>query len=344
MVKVDLKGVNRVVNRRTGEEYFYAWRGKGAPRLKGKPGSPEFMASYHEAIASRRPEDNGKMRALVALYRASPAFTGLADSTRRNWIRWLDRIVDRFGEYPVSQFGRTEAIRPIIRRWRDRWADKPRTADYGVQVLSRVLSHAVDLDKITSNPCEGIKSLYRVDRSDIIWTEADLDAFRAAARPDVWWGVNLAAHTGLRTGDLRRLAWSHIGPDSIVIPTGKSRGKRAAVVPLYDDLRAVLASIPRHSTLVLTGKNKRPLADGPNGSCFRKARAKAFPDGTELHFHDLRGTAATKFYEAKLEPAEIAEILAWDEGSVDRIIRRYVGQSARLATIIAKLNQTERGT
>jgi hypothetical protein len=69
---------------------------------------------------------------------------------------------DYFGDLRVAQFDRPEKIRPVIRRWRNQWADKPRTADYAMQVLSRVLSHAVDqLGGIASNPCEGIKQLYR---------------------------------------------------------------------------------------------------------------------------------------------------------------------------------------
>jgi hypothetical protein len=31
--------------------YWYAWR--GGPRLRGEPGTPEFMASYNEAVAQR---------------------------------------------------------------------------------------------------------------------------------------------------------------------------------------------------------------------------------------------------------------------------------------------------
>ena len=31
-----------------------AWRAAGAPLLRGEPASPEFMASYNEAIESRR--------------------------------------------------------------------------------------------------------------------------------------------------------------------------------------------------------------------------------------------------------------------------------------------------
>lgn len=48
------------------------------------------------------------------------------------------------------------------------------------------------------------------------------------------------------------------------------------------------------------------------------------PHGEDLHFHDLRGTAATRFYVAGLSEREIAEIMGWEEESVSRIIRRYV--------------------
>ncbi len=36
-------------------------------------------------------------------------------------------------------------------------------------------------------------------------------------------------------------------------------------------------------------------------------------ENVDLHFHDLRGTAATKFYLARLELRSIAEILGWEE-------------------------------
>ena len=97
----------------------------------------------------------------------------------RNWSKWLDRIGDHFGELRIAQFDRPDKIRPVIRRWRNQWADKPRTADYGMQVLSRVLSHAVDpLGKIAGNPCEGMKQLYSSDRSEIIWTASDIAALK----------------------------------------------------------------------------------------------------------------------------------------------------------------------
>jgi integrase len=339
MAKVDLKGLFKVTAK--GRTYYYAWR--GGPRVIGVPGSAEFIANCAAALDTRKPKDDGRMRALVAHYRASPAFTGLADSTRKIWTPWLDRIAEHFGDLRIAQFDRPEKIRPLIRRWRDTWADKPRSADYAIQVLSRVLTHAVDLDKIGANPCEGIKTLYRNDRAEIIWTDADLAAFKEAASPEVWWAVDLAAHTGLRAGDLKRLSWSHIGPDTIDIPTSKSRGTITAIVPLYDGLREVLAAIPRRSTQVLTNEKGLLWADGVNGTSFRNARDKALPD-RGLHFHDLRGTAATRFHHGGLDNREIAEIMGWEVTRVEKIIRRYVSRSAVTQSMIRRLNQTKAGT
>src|SRR5690349_5726863 len=126
-MRVELKGVHAVTAK--GKTYHYAWR--GGPRLHGAPGSPEFHASYNEAVESRRTPDTGKFKALITLYKASADYKKLAESTRKAWLPWLDRITDYFGELRIAQFDRPEKIRPIIRRWRNQWADKPRTADYG---------------------------------------------------------------------------------------------------------------------------------------------------------------------------------------------------------------------
>jgi integrase len=67
-------------------------------------------------------------------------------------------------------------------------------------------------------------------------------------------------------------------------------------------------------------------------------------DDRDLHFHDLRGTAATRFYIAGLSIRVIAEIMGWEEDYVERIIRRYVGRSAATKAIIYQLNQAERRT
>jgi integrase len=335
MVKVTLKGVAKVTA--GGRIYWYAWR--NGPRLKGEPGSPEFHASYVEAHANLRAPDTSRFHTLIVDYKASPGYSNLAPETVRNWSAWLGRIDAHFGELSVAQFDRPEKIRPIIRRWRQQWADKPRTADYGMQVLSAVLSYAVELGRIASNPAHGIKRLYvGSTRADIVWSEADIAKLKAEASPEIGHAVDLAAHTGLRLGDIVRLSWSHIGDQAIVIATSKSRGRREAVIPLYAALKSVLACIPRRAITVLSNAAGRPWTVESLGSAFARVRDKV-PALSHLHFHDLRGTAATFFYTAGLSDRVIAEILGWEEASVSQIIRRYVARDAATRAIIAKLDR-----
>jgi integrase len=336
VVKIELKGLAKV--RAKGRTYYYAWR--RGPRLRGEPGSPEFMASYNEAIESRRMPDADRFSAVVVLYKRSPEYQKLAPSTVRNWAPWLDRIAQHFGDLRIAQFDRPEKIRPFIRQWRSKWADKPRAADYGLQVLSRVLAYAVDpLGKIAGNPCGGIKRLYNANRSEIIWTENDIAQLKLACSPEIAHAVDLAAHTGLRKGDLLRLSWSHVGASAIL--TDKSKHRREAIIPVYDRLQDVLASIPKLSTIILTNSERRPWTRDGFGSSFNKAKIAAGLADRDLHFHDLRGTAATRFYTAGIPERVIAEIMGWNEDRVARIMRRYVDRSAATRALIQQLNSTK---
>lgn len=177
---------------------------------------------------------------------------------------------------------------------------------------------------------------------DIIWTDADIAHLKKSCSAEIAHAVDLAAHTGLRVGDLIRLSWSHVGEDAIVLTTGKSRHRREAIIPLYQGLRDVLARIPRRSPVVLTSSKGRPWAKDGLSSSFAKAKDVAWPKGDDLHFHDLRGTAATKFYVAGLAEREIPELMAWEE-EVARIIRRYVGRQAAIRDRIRKLNTISLG-
>jgi integrase len=254
------------------------------------------------------------------------------------WGPWLDRVSEYFGELSTAQFDRPDKIRPVIRRWRNQWSATPRTADYAVQVLSRLCAFAIDpLGELANNPCAGIAQLYSVNRARVIWLEADLAQLKKTCSPEIAHAVDLAVHTGLRLGDLLRLSWSHVGDDAIVLLTSKSRGSREATIPLHDALREMLVRIPKRATTVLTNSRGRPWTPDGFESSFIKAKAAAGMAGRDLHFHDLRGTAATRFYAAGLSLRVIAEILAWEEDRVDKIIRRYVERSAATRAAIRQM-------
>ena len=76
---------------------------------------------------------------------------------------------------------------------------------------------------------------------------------------------------------------------------------------------------------------------------FIRAKQAADMADADLHFHDLRGTAATRFYLARLDERTIAEIMGWNEESVSQIIRSYVDRSAATKDIIRQLNKRRGG-
>jgi integrase len=341
MAKRDVNGLHHVFSK--GHEYWYAWRGGPQISRDGIPAyrTPEFWAAYDRAVSERHIPEPGKFKSMVTLYRGSESYKKLQPSTKRYCDRWLDRIADDFGALSIAAFDNPRA-RKNIRQWRSQFAATPRKADMALQVLSLVCSHAVDpLGKLAVNPCEGIKALYSVDRSDKIWTDADIARIKPHCTPELANVIDLAAATGLRRGDLLRLSWSHISDDgtAIVITTAKSKHQREAVIPIYDELRALLAHIPKHSPIILTNSRGRPWTDGGFGSSFNDSKRAAGMADVDLHFHDLRGTAATKFYIAGLELRVIAEILAWEEDSVSKIIRKYVDRAAATKAVILQLNE-----
>lgn len=340
---VDLAGVYKVVAK--GRTYYYAWKGRGAPRLKGEPGSVEFAESL---AAARGPAKaaGGTIRALCAQYRSGDWWRKagepncIAVSTKKNWRPWLIRIEDHFGDLKVAAFDRP-AILLHIRKWRNRWRSQPRTADYGKQVLSALLTFAVEDGALGSNPCAKISNLYASDRADIIWTDDDLELLAKTASEPIMRAARLAALTGLRQTDLLRLPWSRVGPLAIEVKTGKGRGKRTALIPLYAELRACLASIPRKGLMVLTNTDDEPWRSGFTSS-WNKALIKAKIVG--LHFHDLRGTAATRMYLGDLTLREIAQIMGWAEDKVERLISIYVNRDALLRDRIRRMDENGRRT
>ena len=73
-------------------------------------------------------------------------------------------------------------------------------------------------------------------------------------------------------------------------------------------------------------------------------KVRAIVDGRSSpasRFHDLRGTAATRFYVAGLSERVIAEIMGWEEEHVAKIVRRYVDRAAAARTIIKRSTKRE---
>ena len=74
-MRIRLKGLNSKRKRLADgsfKTYYWAW--KGGPALRGEPGTPEFIASYNEAVAQKVVPPRGTLLSLLQQYQASEDF------------------------------------------------------------------------------------------------------------------------------------------------------------------------------------------------------------------------------------------------------------------------------
>jgi integrase len=306
-MRIRLKGIN-VVRKRLADgsirAYYYAW--KGGPALRGAPGTPEFVASYNEAVARKAVVPRGTLLSVLQRYQQSEAFLGLADSTRRAYIALIVRIEKQFGDFPLAALTDRRS-RGVFMAWRDKLAADSgrRQADYAWTVLARVLSWGLDRGIVMDNPCARGGRLYRGgSRVDNIWTADDEALFLNRAPSHLHLALLLALWTGQRQGDLLRLPWSAY--DGSRIRLRQSKGGRRVVIPVGAPLKSALDAMPKRATVILVNSEGVPWTSDGFRASWGKACAKA--GIRDLTFHDLRGTAVTRLAIAGCTEAEIATI------------------------------------
>jgi integrase len=343
-MRIEIKNINWTLAELadgTEKTYWYAWR--GGPRLQGEPGSPEFIASYNAADATKVVAPEGRLLRLLQDYQKSQDFLGLRDRTRADYIKQIQKIEVKFGDCPLKALARPET-RGIFMEWRDELALKSqRQADYAWTVLALVLSWAKGRGKITANPCERGGRVYHGTRVDIIWTIEDETAFLQLAPAHLHLPLLLALWTGQRQGDLLRLTWSAYDGSVIRLKQSKSIGKKRRVVrvevPVGAPLKVALdaAAKVKQSPIILLTSGKRPWTPDGFRASFNKARDKAGVTG--VTFNDLRGTAVTRLALVGCTEAEIVSITGHSLNDVRSILdAHYLHRDPELArTAINKL-------
>jgi integrase len=313
--------------------YWYAWR--GGPRLVGEYRSPEFIASFNAAIATKVAAPEGRLLSLLQGYQKSQDFLSLRERTRADYVKQIAKIEQRFGDAPLKALS-DPRTRGVFLDWRDELAlTSKRQADYVWQVLKLVLNWAKDRGKITVNPCEGGGRVYHGTRVDFVWSVEDEAAFLEHAPAHLHLPLLLALWTGQRQGDLLRLPWSSYDGSTIRLKQSKT-GERV-VIPVGAPLKAALDAAKKHGPLILTNSLGRPWTEGAFRMAWWQACRKAGIDG--LTFNDLRGTAVTRLALVGCTEAEIAAITGHSLRDVRSILdAHYLHRDPELArTAITKL-------
>lgn len=329
---------------------YYFLRGYGAikplPDDEGGPfypGTQAFMRSYNAAIdAPRKARVTGTLQSVIDGYQKSAAFVKLAPRTKKDYLEHIAKIekakllesAPSFATYPLEAIDDPKIRRRLL-DWRDRLAmTSPRQADATFGVLRIMLEWARDRGLISHNHATRPKKVYSADRSDKIWLEEHLNAFRAVASSEMKLALELALWTGQRQADILALGWSSYKDGRISFRQGKR--KRKVDMPVTAALKRKLDALPRRAATILTTASGKPWGKVHFQHHWRKATLEAGLDG--LHFHDLRGTTCTMLADAKCTPSEIAAMLGWTVKTVNEMLDRYQAMTAAQSnSAVAKL-------
>ena len=310
-------GLHLVRKRRKAGDRWYVYAYRGGPCIHSQDGAkpaitPDLLEkAYEERRHKGAPDafDN-----VINLYRESPDFARLSDSTRREYRLRLDQISHRFGQVPIRFFN-GDKIRGEVIQWRDEMSDTPRAADRSVGMLATLLKWARDRTSIRENPAADIAHLHKANRADLIWEDRHWQAVEKVP-PQVHRVLKLASLTGLRQSDLLNLTWDQVTPDYIATVTQKTGGE--AVIPMHDELARYLMG-PGKGAVLRNSKGEPWTSSG-----FQSSWGKSKPEGFDRRFHDLRGTFATRLMIAGFTDTDIALTMGWTAERIAVIRARYV--------------------
>ncbi len=198
-----------------------------------------------------------------------------------------------------------------------------------------VLHHAFELARdewgweIPQNPLQKVRlpraSNARNRRLDFSEEERLLRACAKARTPWLKPAVDLAIATAMRRGELLNARYEHLKDGLLLIPQTKTGTPRT--IPLTPHAQGVIAALPRSITgyLIPTSANALRLA-------WERAKRRASIE--DLHFHDLRHEAISRFFEMGLSIPEVALI----SGHKDyRMLARYT--HLRPENLLPKINR-----
>ena len=207
------------------------------------------------------------------------------------------------------------------------------------QILSKIMSGAIDAGMIATNPCTTVR-LPRIERTEMRFlTAADVAILAAAMDPAYRAAVWLAAYGGLRAGELfglraKRVDTLHqrveVAEQLVEVEGGLHFGQpktRAGhrSVPLPD---VVIKALSDHMTTYPVGPEELVFT-APKGGPVRLAswRQRYWVPAvkkaglTPLRIHDLRHTAVSLWIEAGAHPYDVAARAGHQSVSV--VLDRY---------------------
>ncbi|WP_431280943.1 tyrosine-type recombinase/integrase [Humitalea sp. 24SJ18S-53] len=309
--------------------YRYFRKDRIKVRLRGQPGSKEFMAAYQAAlqgvppaIGERRTRP-GSMGALAASWYSSERFVALTEGSQLRYRRIFEALLKDHTDDLVGEL-QAGHIRAIVTSR----AKTPAAARALLNVLRQVLHHAFDIGMRADVPTRDIRPPRYKAKPLATWSEEDVAAFEAkhplGTRARL--ALALMLYTGQRSGDVIRMGPQHIRDGAIMVRQQKT-GKELAV-PMHAELREALAAHPAGHLAFLVTHTGSPFAS--QTAFYNWFTRTSTAAGVAAPPHGLRKATCCRLAEAGCTPHEIASITGQSLKMVEHYTREV--NQRRIAT------------
>ena len=157
----------------------------------------------------------------------------------------------------------------------------------------------------------------------------ELEALRETCHPRLWALISFAIETGMRRGEIARLACGHVGLERCVVQLHETKNGDPRTVPLSSRTLSILRNLLQQSSDSKSVVFGFESADSITKAFSRACRAASIRG---LHFHDLRHEAVSRLFERGLSLPEVATLSGHKTWAM---LRRYTHLSAE--SLVSKL-------
>lgn len=341
---IRVKGVKKVVAK--GHVYYY--HRKTGKRIEAEYGTVAFLQEVERLDGTRPPaeEKPGTLGGLIAAYKASPEFTGLAKRTRSDYERVFDYLAPLKG-MPLIQIDSGFVLGVRDKAYRKH---KRRFANYVVAVLRLTLAWGQPRNWVKTNAADGVPNIRRPRNARVVnraWTYEEFQTVLEAAPLELRVPVVIGWNTGLREGDVLRMTWKSY--DGSAIETRQAKTDDPIWVPATAELRDVLAAWneerkghKRQSPNIVVGKRGLPYTEsGFRARFFKliralKAEGKVAPG---LTFHGLRHSVGKALADAGCDTRTIMAVTGHQTEAMAAKYTKEADQRRRAKVGIVKLER-----
>jgi integrase len=187
-------------------------------------------ARRHPASLESKPVDD-VVQELIAIKKSR----GASDRYLGDLKSRLGRFADAF-RTSVSSVSRAD-----IQSWLDDLPVGPQSYRNYRTVIHTLFEFCLARQYVMDNPVEGIEQPKVRQGDKAIYTPAEMKALLNGAERDMIPFLAIGGFAGLRTNEIERLEWRDVTDSSIIVTAGKAKTGSRRIVPMTENLKAILA-------------------------------------------------------------------------------------------------------